>query len=131
VRSAGSVRRSSTAAGCAVRRSSLTPVAVAYLATMSPTAPEETGSGTADGRERRLTNSASVAAVGRAAYQRLNASWASACNGMVLVRPRLEPRTTTSSRGLIAAPWSDRGAAALVGLAAAFLDVCEREAGEF
>jgi hypothetical protein len=70
---------------------------------MSPTAPADSGSATADRRARRLTNSASVAAAGRAVYQRRSASWAWACSGTVRVRPRFEPRTTTSS-----GVWSQR-----------------------
>jgi len=61
---------------CAVQRSSRTPAAAACLATTSPTALADSVSFVALRRWRRLTNSASLAAAGRAAYQRRSASCA-------------------------------------------------------
>ena len=51
-----------------------------------------------------LTNSASLADVGRLSYHRLKASCALPSSGTVRVRPRLDARTTTSSRVCSARP---------------------------
>jgi hypothetical protein len=90
----------------------------------------EIGSVGASARVRRLTNRASVAATGRAAYHPPSALCASVCSGTVRVRPRFDPRTTSSS--WVCSPRLGAIAVrpALVGLAAAFLHVGERQARE-
>jgi hypothetical protein len=114
---------------CAVRQSSRTPAVAVCLATTSPTAPAEIGSGTADGRVRRLTNSAWIAACrpgGAPPSQRVVGLGVQrdATDAPALRAAHDHLKRVCSRRAVIAA--RRRGS----GLAAAFLDVCERQAGE-
>jgi len=104
-----------------------TPAVAACLRTMSPTAPADSGSGMADRRVRRLTNSASwTPAAGSSTTRaapgpRRRAAGSCGCG-------RAWSRARRLERGLVAAARRDRDAPASIRLAAALLDVREGEA---